>query len=100
MPILRTFRLDSVEDGIATISFQCSVQSRVRSPIVKGQLIQATPRGTIRIDTNRGLMLWRENIYNTSVFGALGQNTILTCVGRSIEELIEDSPKSQEQSSN
>lgn len=100
VPILRTFRLDSVEDGIATISFQCSVQSRVRSPIVKGQLIQATPRGTIRIDTNRGLMLWRENIYNTSVFGALGQNTILTCVGRSTEELIEDSPKSKEQSSN
>lgn len=97
VPILRTFRLDSVEDGIATISFQCSVQSRIRSPIVKGQLIQATPRGTIRIDTNRGLMLWRENIYNTSVFGALGQNTILTCVGRSTEELIEEA-KSQEQS--
>ena len=90
VPILRTFRLDAVEDGIATISFHCSIQSRVRSPIVKGQLIQATPRGTIQIDTKRGLMLRRENIYDTSVFGALGQNTILTCVGRSSEELIED----------
>lgn len=96
VPILRTFRLDSVEDGIATISFQCSIQSRLRSPIVKGQLIQATPRGTIRIDTNRGLMLWRENIYDTSIFGALGQNTILTCVGRSTEELIEEAPISPE----
>ena len=96
VPILRTFRLDSVEGGIATISFQCSIQSRVRSPIVKGQLIQATPRGTIRIDTNRGLMLWRENIYDTSIFGALGQNTILTCVGRSTEELIEEAPISPE----
>ena len=100
VPILRTFRLDSVEDGIALISFQCSIQSRVRSPIVKGQLIQATPRGSIRIDTNRGLMLRRENIYDTSVFGAIGQNTILTCVGRSTEELIEEAPKSPEQSSN
>lgn len=100
VPILRTFRLDSVEDGIASISFQCSIQSRVRSPIVKGQLIQATPRGTIRIDTKRGLMLRRENIYDTSVFGALGQNTILTCVGRSTEELIEEASKSPEQSSN
>ena len=90
VPILRTFRLDSVEDGIATISFHCSIQSRVRSPIVKGQLIQATPRGTIQIDTKRGLMLRRENSYDTSVFGALGQNTILTCVGRSTEVLIED----------
>lgn len=96
VPILRTFRLDSVEDGIASISFHCSIQSRVRSPIVKGQLIQATPRGTIRIDTKRGLMLRRENIYDTSVFGALGQNTILTCVGRSTEELIEDGASSPE----
>jgi hypothetical protein len=98
VPILRTFRLDSVEDGIATISFHCSIQSRVRSPIVKGQLIQATPKGTIRIDTKRGLMLRRENIYDTSVFGALGQNTILTCVGRSTEELIEDAASSSEPS--
>lgn len=97
VPILRTFRLDSVEDGIASISFHCSLLSRVRSPIVKGQLIQATPRGTIRIDTKRGLMLRRENIYDTSVFGALGQNTILTCVGRSTEELIEDAASSPEQ---
>jgi hypothetical protein len=96
VPILRTFRLDSVEDGIATISFHCSIQSRVRSPIVKGQLIQATPKGTIRIDTKRGMMLRRENIYDTSVFGALGQNTILTCVGRSTEELIEDTASSSE----
>ena len=98
VPILRTFRLDSVEDGIATISFHCSIQSRVRSPIVKGQLIQATPKGTIRIDAKRGLMLRRENIYDTSVFGALGQNTILTCVGRSTEELIEDAGSSPEPS--
>ena len=96
IPILRTFRLESVEDGIASISFVCSIQSRVRSPIVKGQLIQATPRGTIQIDTKRGLMLRRENIYDTSVFGALGQNTILTCVGRSTEELIEDAASSPE----
>ncbi|MFO1002484.1 MAG: DUF6263 family protein [Planctomycetaceae bacterium] len=97
VPILRTFRLDSVDDGIASISFHCSIQSRVRSPIVKGQLIQATPKGTIQIDTKRGLMLRRENIYDTSVFGALGQNTILTCVGRSTEELIEDVASSSEQ---
>jgi hypothetical protein len=63
---------------------------------VKGQLIQATPKGTIRIDTKRGMMLRRENIYDTSVFGALGQNTILTCVGRSTEELIEDTASSSE----
>ncbi len=98
VPILRTFRLDSMEDGIASISFHCSIQSRVRSPIVKGQLIQATPKGTIQIDTKRGLMLRRENIYDTSVFGALGQNTILTCVGRSTEELIEDAVSSPEPS--
>ncbi len=89
VPILRTFRLESVENGIAKITFRCSAQSQVRNATVASQLIQATPRGTITFDIDRGLMLRREMRYDESVFGALGAESLLTSVGKNIEEYIE-----------
>jgi len=88
--ILRTFRLESVENGIARISFRCSIESLIRrDPTVAAQLIQATPRGILTIDINRGLMIRREMHYDESVFGVLGADSILASAGTNIEELIE-----------
>lgn len=42
--ILRTFRLESVENGIATISFRSSVEAAIKSPTLRSQLIKATPK--------------------------------------------------------
>lgn len=88
--ILRTFRLESVENGIARISFRCSIESLIRrDPTVAAQLIQATPRGILTIDINRGLTIRREMHYDESVFGVLGADSILASNGTNIEELIE-----------
>ena len=88
--ILRTFRLESVEAGIAKISFRCSIESAIRKDVtVAAQLIQATPRGTITFDIARGLMLRREMQYDESVFNALGAETLLTSIGTNTEDLIE-----------
>lgn len=89
VPILRTFRLDSVENGVANISFRCSVESRVRSVVVSSQLIQATPRGTITFDVDRGIILRREMRYDEAVFGALGEHSLLKSFGTNTEELLE-----------
>ena len=93
--ILRTFRLESVEAGVAKISFRCSIESPIRNDVtVAVQLIQATPRGTITFDIARGLMLRREMKYDESVFNALGAESLLTSTGTNTEELIEaDAPK-------
>jgi hypothetical protein len=92
VPILRTFRLDSVENGIATISFRSSIETPVKGATVRTQLIQATPRGTITFDIERGVMLRRVMRYNETVVGALGNETVLSSVGTNTEALLEDEP--------
>jgi hypothetical protein len=92
VPILRTFRLDSVENGVATISFRSSIETPVKGAIVRSQLIQATPRGTMTFDIDRGVMLRREMRYNESVVGALGQESVLSSIGTNTETLVDGTP--------
>jgi hypothetical protein len=90
IPILRTSRLESVKDGVALISFRCSIESGSRNPLVRSQLIQATPRGETTFDINRGVMLRREMRYDESVFGVLGAESVISSVGRNVEVLLEE----------
>ena len=92
VPILRTFRLDAVENEIATISFRSSIETSVKGPTVRSQLIQATPRGTITFDIERGVMLRRVMRYNETVVGALGNESVLSSVGTNTEALVEGEP--------
>ena len=87
--ILRTFRLESVKDGIATISFRSSVEAAVKSPTMRSQLIKATPKGTLTIDIERGVMLKREIRYDETVLDAIGQNSVVLCNGSSTEVLMD-----------
>ncbi len=85
--LLQTFRLDSVADGVATISFSTSAIGRL-TPVEKGQLIQATPKGTARFHIAEGRLESRELKHDTTVFNAMGQNTMVTSVGRSVERFL------------
>ncbi len=87
--ILRTFRLESVEHGIATISFRSSVEAAVKSPTMRSQLIKATPKGTLTLDIERGVMLKREIRYDETVLNAIGPNSVVLCHGTSTEELLD-----------
>lgn len=87
--ILRTFRLQSVEDETAVITFDSSVMSRTPSVTVRAQLIQATPKGRVEFDLARGLMRKREIRFDESVLGALGPESILASWGRSEEVLVD-----------
>lgn len=91
--ILRTFRLESVENGIATISFRSSVEAAVKSPTMRSQLIKATPKGTLTFDIERGLMLNRVINYDEMVMNAIGQNSVVLCNGSSTETLLDDEAK-------
>jgi hypothetical protein len=90
--ILRTFRLKDVRDGIASISFDSSVMSRTPSVTVRAQLIQATPKGDVEFDIERGLMLKREIRFDQTVLGALGPQTVLASWGKTTERLL-DTPE-------
>ena len=88
--ILRTFRLESVENGVATISFRSSVEAAVKSPTMRSQLIKATPKGTLTLDIERGVMVKREMRYDETVLNAIGANSVVLCHGKSTEELLEE----------
>lgn len=88
--ILRTYRLDEIKDGVASISFRSSVNTPLRGVMIKTQLIQATPSGKFRFDINRGLMLFREFRYNETIIGALGPESVLSSKGFQTETLLED----------
>ncbi|MEZ6032583.1 MAG: DUF6263 family protein [Planctomycetaceae bacterium] len=88
--ILRTFRLESVENGIATISFRSSVEAAVKTPTMRAQLIKATPKGTLTFDIDRGVMVKRELRYDETVLNAIGPNSVVLCNGTSTEELLEN----------
>ncbi|MEJ7594027.1 MAG: DUF6263 family protein [Planctomycetaceae bacterium] len=88
--ILRTFRLESVETGVATISFRSSVEAAVKSPTMRAQLIKATPKGTLTLDIERGVMVKREIRYDETVLNALGPNSVVLCHGSSTEELLKE----------
>lgn len=86
--LLRTYRLKSVENGIAKIGFSTSIASSVRNTSVRAQLIQSTPQGTIEFDIDKGRVLRRVLKINNTVVGALGAKTILSSTGITEEKLL------------
>ena len=57
---------------------------------MRSQLIKATPKGTLTLDIDRGLMLKRDIRYDETVLNAIGPNSVVLCHGNSTEELLDD----------
>ena len=92
--LLRTYRLKSVEDGIATIGFSTSISTSVKNTSVIAQLIQSTPSGTIFFDIDKGLVTKRVLKVNRTVVGALGAaKSVLTATGITEEVLLPQDAK-------
>lgn len=89
--LLRSYRLQSVEDGIATITFSTSISNTVKNTSVIAQLIQSTPSGTILFDINNGLVTKRILKVNRTVVGGLGAaKSVLTAAGMTEEVLVSE----------
>lgn len=88
--LLQTYKLQKVEGDIATITFSTSISSPVRSHLIKAQLLQSKPSGTIRFDLARGLLLRREMRFSDAVIGAMAEGSLQNSAGTTVETLIED----------
>ena len=87
--LLRTYKIESIADGIATIDMSTSVASQVRSRTARVQLMQATPQGKILFDIDNGRVIRKEMIFARSVLGAMGPQTMLSSSGRTVEKLLD-----------
>ena len=94
--MLTTYRLDSVNDGIAKIKFTTSPTIRLKSTAVQALLIAAVPRGYCLLDIEAGRIVQRVARNNRSVHGLKGPGSLLTYSAEAIENLLpEDSSVSQ-----
>ncbi|MEZ6048969.1 MAG: hypothetical protein R3C11_26015 [Planctomycetaceae bacterium] len=84
----REYRLRSVEDGIAHITFKTSVLSLIHNPTILSQLIQNTPSGSIDLDLNRGVIVKRIAKLDNTEFGFSGDDSSMRAVSRTEEILV------------
>jgi len=94
--MLTTYRLESVDEGIARIKFTTSPTIRLKSTSVQALLIGAVPRGYCLFDVDAGRIIKRVARNNRSVYGVHGPESLLTYSAEAIEDLLpEDNNVSQ-----
>lgn len=86
--LLRTYKLEKVEDGIAEISLQTVVITPVNDPALEAQLIQRTPGGVVRFDLEKGMLLSRKLTVEDSVIGAFGAQSSVAARSEHLEKLV------------
>lgn len=85
--LLRKFKLESVENNLATISVKTDLLTPLDDPKLLAQLIQRTPRGSFVFDIDQGLIASRTFITDKSEIGVVGPNSMMRATGQLTETL-------------
>ncbi|MFK7821001.1 MAG: DUF6263 family protein [Planctomycetaceae bacterium] len=86
--IMRTYRLNSVKDGVAHISFGSSLKTPVKDPAVLAKLVQSTPSGTVEFDIEAGQIVKRTMKVDEMVLNHSGPQSMLKTSSRRIEKRV------------
>lgn len=87
--LLRSFKLKSVEDGVATISIANSYLSPVKSPVIRSQLLFMANTGLVKFDIEKGIVTRKILKFDNTVLGYMGPNTLATAKGKTVEVLLD-----------
>jgi hypothetical protein len=71
------YRLQRVENGVATVSFDTQVLTPVDDPRIESQLLQQMSRGEVLFDLNRGQMVGMNLAWNRKCLGFKGPDSVL-----------------------
>ena len=88
--VVERFRLESVDEKFATISFTTTLMSIVDDPVVEGALAERLFSGRALFDRERGLTLRTELTFNRRVANAFGFSSYLEYNCQVVEKLIRD----------
>lgn len=97
MTLVREYKLESVKQGKAVISLRTLVLERVDDPMIRAQLIQLEPKGTIEFDLEQGLIVKRTLDTDGMVIGIYGNNSSMSAVGHMVERLVSPQKIAQKQ---
>jgi hypothetical protein len=80
------YKLDKVENGVATISVATQVLTPVNDPKVQSQLVQRLQEGTIKFDVEAGRLIHKQMDLDQAVFGFSGPDSHMQYLARFTEE--------------
>ena len=84
------YRLESVDDGVATVRLETQVLSPVNDPVIELQLAQSKASGTVRFGIAAGRILSQESDVDEHVTGFQGPASNSHYVMRFTEKLLPD----------
>src|SRR5262245_7943055 len=87
------YTLDSVANGVATMSVVTQILTPVNNPKIQSQLVQRMTQGTIRFDMEAGRVLSQKLELDERVLGFQGPESSLHYLGRFTEEYLPPEPK-------
>jgi hypothetical protein len=80
------YKLDNVENGVATITVATQVLTPVNDPKVQSQLVQRLQVGTIKFDVDAGRLIHKQMDLDQAVFGFSGPDSHMQYLARFTEE--------------
>ncbi|MBN72016.1 MAG: hypothetical protein CME32_22400 [Gimesia sp.] len=97
VPVRRTFTLESVEDGLAVITFKTKIMTRLNDPKLSMQLIQKTPSGTIKLDIERGVIISQDVSLDKAQVGVFDGKGAMRAVSTRLETLVDPTEVAQKE---
>jgi hypothetical protein len=85
----RSFRLDSVEGDLATITVKTTVLTPIHDPQLRVQLIQKSPTGSIVFDHRRGVLVSRMIKTDKTEIDGIGPKTSMHAMSERTERLVD-----------
>ena len=85
---LQSYKLESVQTGVATISMSTQIMTPLSDPAIEAQVLQYETSGSVRFDIERGQILGRQNDVDKSVVGFRGEASSIRYIARSTEEYL------------
>ena len=89
----QVYRLETVDDGVATVHLETQVLTPVNDPAVESQLVQSKANGTVRFDIAAGRILSQQSDIDEHVNGFQGPASNLHYVTRFSEKLLPDADR-------
>jgi len=88
------YKLEKVENGVATISVVTMVLTPINDPKLKSQLVQRLQKGSIKFDIDAGRLIHKQFDIGEEVVGFSGADSYMQYLGRLTEEPVKEEARS------
>jgi hypothetical protein len=91
--IQQQYKLQKVENGVATIGVATVVLTPINDPKLKSQLVQREQNGTIKFDIDAGRLIHKQLDIDQQVIGFSGADSVMQYLARLTEEPVKEDVK-------